>query len=211
MEKINTPTNSDVELACDDNEVDERDCEELQKRKDSSSKKKILKSPKPSSNNKTFCICKRSKCLRLYCQCFKNNKFCGENCSCKDCYNIPKNKEIIELWSKDLLLKHNQAFERKIKKSGRSDLCIPKQGCNCKKTSCKKKYCECFSSGIPCTQFCKCDPCSNDRICLNKDTKVLSLEKEVHSSNKKGAIEMLLDKIERKKLPKISFKKLNLF
>jgi len=33
------------------------------------------------------CNCKRSKCLKLYCECFANNKFCGANCSCNGCSN----------------------------------------------------------------------------------------------------------------------------
>jgi hypothetical protein len=34
------------------------------------------------------CNCKRSKCLKLYCECFANNKFCGANCACNGCSNV---------------------------------------------------------------------------------------------------------------------------
>lgn len=38
-----------------------------------------------------------------------------------------------------------------------------RKGCKCKKTKCLKKYCECFSSGMPCGMFCKCENCENGK------------------------------------------------
>ncbi len=37
---------------------------------------------------KTPCKCKKTNCLKLYCECFHNNSFCHPKiCSCKDCMN----------------------------------------------------------------------------------------------------------------------------
>ncbi len=33
------------------------------------------------------CNCKRSKCLKKYCECFARNSACGANCSCLGCMN----------------------------------------------------------------------------------------------------------------------------
>ena len=43
----------------------------------------------------------------------------------------------------------------------------PGKGRNCKKSQCKKKYCECFNAGICCGSECKCEDCSNG-FCQNK-------------------------------------------
>lgn len=43
-------------------------------------------SPKPQRRNP--CNCKKSKCLKLYCECFAAELFC-DKCNCYDCRNAP--------------------------------------------------------------------------------------------------------------------------
>jgi hypothetical protein len=38
---------------------------------------------------------------------------------------------------------------------------VAERTCNCKKSNCLKKYCECYNSGLKCTSSCKCEECKN--------------------------------------------------
>lgn len=48
----------------------------------------MLKEMNSNFSHSKGCNCKKSNCLKKYCECFNNNIFCGNNCKCKNCKNI---------------------------------------------------------------------------------------------------------------------------
>ncbi len=45
---------------------------------------------KQEPKTKSKCNCKKTKCLKLYCDCFASNGMCGPECNCSGCHNIPE-------------------------------------------------------------------------------------------------------------------------
>lgn len=104
------------------------------------------------------CKCKKSKCLKLYCECFTAGIFC-KNCDCKDCNNKIEFEEQILLIKKQMTEKNPAAFQPKVDENVNKHY----KGCNCKNSGCQKKYCECFQNGISCSESCKCKECKNNK------------------------------------------------
>ncbi|EXC26038.1 hypothetical protein L484_005620 [Morus notabilis] len=140
-----------------------------------SPRKKRKKTSTGGGDGCNRCNCKKTKCLKLYCDCFAAGIYCSDPCSCQGCFNRPEyEKTVIETREQiesrnplafapkivqripELPPNHGEDGYRSTPSSARH-----KKGCNCKKSMCLKKYCECYQANVGCSSGCRCEGCKN--------------------------------------------------
>ncbi|KAI1725798.1 tesmin/TSO1-like CXC domain, cysteine-rich domain-containing protein [Ditylenchus destructor] len=126
----------------------------------------------PMYANQKRCKCPKSKCLKLYCECYAASQMCSEFCSCLGCHNNAAYSKEREKSIQDHLSKNPDAFLPKIgvlfaRTAGGTQVGTKERlhlkGCHCSRSSCLMNYCECYAAKVPCSYRCRC------KLCLNVD------------------------------------------
>ena len=145
-----------------------------------------------SSNEKpaSRCTCKNSNCLKFYCECFANGKFC-DNCICVNCKNTQEFKEL-RLEKYNLIISRNPKAIQKINSTKRS------WTCKCKNSNCSKKYCDCFQNKRFCTSKCKCINCFNKNN-ISKNNNNERKIKRIRGIKKEKMCKLIRKKIKKHK------------
>ena len=131
------------------------------------------------------CNCKKSKCLKLYCECFAALRYC-DSCNCQDCNNSEAHELLRQEAIRATRDRNTTAFQVKVA-SGAGHT----SGCNCKNSMCLKKYCECFQGGAYCASICKCAACQNFKGSLMLETTRAGGEKRRKGSSPSSVVSVV--------------------
>jgi hypothetical protein len=117
--------------------------------------------PLHTQEKKKCCNCKKTLCLKLYCECFANNQYC-EGCNYLECHNLIAYEEERSKAFAVIAKNNPKGLNRRMSIAEQSEFKVG-SGCNCTKTRCKKNYCECYKLGIICGAMCNCEGCRNTK------------------------------------------------
>tara|TARA_X000000368_G_scaffold414342_1_gene404046 strand:+ start:1948 stop:2409 length:462 start_codon:yes stop_codon:yes gene_type:complete len=133
----------------------------------SETKRFALNARPVSTRRYQYCRCGKTKCLKLYCMCFRNDQRCTSACECKDCHNDGAHEEarmqavrLARINTQGAFSGTELAIQARTgqRKDGEARTVY---GCRCKRSKCLKKYCECFGAGLVCGENCVCEGCLN--------------------------------------------------
>ncbi|KAL7534816.1 hypothetical protein ACHAXR_008392 [Thalassiosira sp. AJA248-18] len=136
----------------------------------------------------SMCKCVKSKCLKLYCECYSQGITCNEDCVCIDCKNTKEqagggkseendNDNMVDTTAtttgSETMAVDKSSHEPRRGSDRSSDLLKSKKnGCACKNSKCLKKYCVCFNAGVECgVGRCKCINCKNPNGAISNHAK----------------------------------------
>jgi hypothetical protein len=119
------------------------------------------------------CHCGNTKCLRMYCGCFKRGELCSKRCTCFKCANVSVlDKRRIEAvkrvhyikakeWHRPAVYQDSFLDDSKLNLDANVVEGTVTRVCACVNSGCNKKYCICYRNGTKCTEICTCITCYN--------------------------------------------------